>query len=69
MALVEATTPAAEAARGRHEVVHLSRLNDFDANSSVSRLQASHIARRFNLPLALAAVVALNAFQTAEARS
>ena len=40
-----------------------------DAISSIPDHQAAHIARRFNLSLALAAVVAVNAFQTAEERS
>ena len=54
----EATKPAAETARGLREIVHLGRLNSFEANPSLSEIQAAHIARQFYLAPEIAAFIA-----------
>jgi hypothetical protein len=59
----KARKPAADAARGLTDFVHLGQLNDFEAtNPILSDFQAAQVARRFGLTPNLAASIARCAF-------
>ena len=64
----KAERPAlAQAMKRAAEIVHLGRTNGFEANPTLSKFQAEHLARRFWLAPHVAAIVAGLAF--GEARS
>jgi len=59
----------AQSARGPLEIVRLPGANDFDFTLTPLELQASRLARRFGLSAAVAAAIAVHAFNNGHGRA